>query len=130
MKRALLTILLTLSFAPVAVSAQNFTTDDANNLKKWINNEDEFEEDDAKAILKYVDSRYEALLKNEANKKVALEVMNYIEDALTKAKKEKKDENWNGMAVWSIVGLSWIQALDVRHAQVSAENNHNTTVKK
>jgi hypothetical protein len=124
-KWKILIIMSLISFFVISLYSERFTKSDAVFVKKYADDwdqDDEFEEEDAPKMVKYLENKYEVLLRDENNKKIALELMQRIEHCLQKAKKELKEENWNSAGAWAVVGMVWIKSLDYRHQVVNSEN--------
>jgi len=109
--------------------AEAFTKADRSFLAEYIGEEDEFEDDDAKKIVKYLEDKYEGLLKDEVHKKVALEAMQNIEKYKDLAKKQLKEENFNDAGTWALIGLIWVQAIDPKHQELQWENYYKQVQK-
>jgi len=113
----------------ISIHSENFTAADASFIQKYADEwdqDDEFEEEDAKKMVKYLVEKYETLLKNESNEKIATEIMQHIEKAKDKAKKELKEEEWNSAGVWAVIGMVWVKALDFKHQVTNAEKYYKS----
>jgi hypothetical protein len=133
MKRWLTVILgIFLLIFCTSVFSENFTKTDAAFVEKYANDwdqDDEFEEEHAKTMVKYLVDKYEILLKNESNKKIALEIMQHIEKARDNARDELKEENWNSAGDWAVIGMIWVKALDFKHKVANAEKYYKSLKK-
>ena len=117
-------------FTSTAVIAQNFTKADAQFIRNYTSMEDEFEEDQAKQMVRMLDKKNEALIKNEVNKKKALEIMQFIQKALDEAKDAAKEEEWNDAGAWAVIGMIWVQALDTRLGVATNEEYYQSVTGK